>query len=332
MENGEVTFDKESLASAKIIYMPHHPRLEHRDTSEFNPQEPVPSSKLQTHIPEGYRPIVIVSVGSFSPPTLMHMRIMEEAKFALHKRGMFAIGGYMSPTHQKYGKKALAPMHHRVEMVGAAVEDSTWIMADLWECAQSEWTPTLRVLERYAKQLSSVAVSVGDQPAKTGLIQVVMVCGADLVKSFLDVKPDGSPVWLPEHVETILSNFGLVAFEREGSPLSELLEEETVLKRYKHHIFAVRPFVTNNISSTLVRELLRQNCSLKYLVPDPVLEYIYRHKLDQLSCWINSTQQPPKPPEEPPLHAPESPPLHPAVRNAHSADAEFMLPADEKCS
>lgn len=322
----EVVFDKDSLANAKILYIPPHvPRLEHQSTAEFDPRAQVPSSKLLTKVPEGYEPVVVVSVGSFSPPTLMHMRIMEEAKFALHTHRKYVVGGYMSPTHQKYGKKALAPMHHRVDMVAAATEDSTWIMADLWECAQAEWTPTVQVLQRYASQLAEVPVAVGDAPPRAGVIRVVMVCGADLLKSFLDVKPDGRPVWLPEHVTTILSSFGLVVFEREGSSLSDLLDEDTILRKYKSHIFPVRPFVTNNISSSLVRELLRKGCSLKYLVPDAVLEYIYRHGLDKMACWLNQDQAPAQPQAvEAPLDQPASPPLCPLTVDTQCA---FRLPS-----
>lgn len=43
--------------------------------------------------------------------------------------------------------------------------------------------------------------------------------------------------------------------------------------------------VENDISSSSVRRLLAQGRSIKYLVPDPVLEYISRHKLAELPAW-----------------------------------------------
>jgi nicotinamide mononucleotide adenylyltransferase len=46
------------------------------------------------------------------------------------------IGGFISPTHDAYGKKSLAPMRHRINMTELALRDSDWINVDTWECAQ----------------------------------------------------------------------------------------------------------------------------------------------------------------------------------------------------
>lgn len=49
----------------------------------------LPTDKLACHVPPGgfdpgtYRPVVLVSCGSFNPPTNMHLRIMELARQAL---------------------------------------------------------------------------------------------------------------------------------------------------------------------------------------------------------------------------------------------------------
>jgi nicotinic acid mononucleotide adenylyltransferase len=71
---------------------------------------------------------VIVACGSFSPPTLLHLRIFEDAKTALNASGKYTvIGGYLSPVHIDYGKKSLVENFHRVNLVKAAVADSTCV-------------------------------------------------------------------------------------------------------------------------------------------------------------------------------------------------------------
>ena len=47
----------------------------------------------------------------------------------------------------------------------------------------------------------------------------------------------------------------------------------------------VTPAATNNISSTLVRKQLRENRSVKYLVPDAVAEYVAAEQLATYRQW-----------------------------------------------
>jgi hypothetical protein len=149
----------------------------------------LPIDKLQrAGAADGQRePVVIVACGSFSPPTLMHLRLFEDAKDRLESTGKYAvIGGYLSPVHDAYGKASLVDMHHRLNMcqvrepvassrhacaranllraclpawairVQAAVEDSSWLMVDAWECSQSAWTRSALVLRELGKRLPQV--------------------------------------------------------------------------------------------------------------------------------------------------------------------------------
>ena len=59
-----------------------------------------------------------MACGSFSPPTMLHLRIFEDAKTALNASGKYTvIGGYLSPVHIDYGKKSLVENFHRVNLV-----------------------------------------------------------------------------------------------------------------------------------------------------------------------------------------------------------------------
>jgi len=65
------------------------------------------------------------------------------------------IGGYFSPVSDHYGKKDLAPAHHRVRMCELAVETtSTWLMVDSWESLQQNYTTTVRVLNHFDKEVN----------------------------------------------------------------------------------------------------------------------------------------------------------------------------------
>jgi nicotinamide mononucleotide adenylyltransferase len=78
-----------------------------------------------------------VSCGSFSPPTVMHTRIFETARDHLRAHEdvlkLRVIGGFISPVHEAYGKKGLAPAPDRIEMVRRALVSSDWVACDEWE-------------------------------------------------------------------------------------------------------------------------------------------------------------------------------------------------------
>ena len=62
-----------------------------------------------------------------------------------------AAGGFLSPVHTAYGKKSLVAMHHRVNMVGLALQDSQWLDVDSWE-QRLDVRPVRTVLSRVPSQ------------------------------------------------------------------------------------------------------------------------------------------------------------------------------------
>ncbi|EDQ87204.1 uncharacterized protein MONBRDRAFT_27368 [Monosiga brevicollis MX1] len=240
---------------------------------------------LRRGVPRDKEPVVLIACGSFSPVTLMHLRLLEDARDTLHAQGhRHVIGGYLSPTHDKYGKKTLALGHHRLNMTALAVEDSEWLNVDVWENAQSGWTPTALVLDRFERALQAVALTDehGDPHPKP--IKVMLTCGADLLDSFETIKEDGSPLWQPAHQDIIARN-GIVCLERQGTDIDEVIARQDVLARNRANIVVFPPAVTNSISSTTVRRQLAQGRSVRYLIPRPVEDYIYRHQLHRLPNW-----------------------------------------------
>mmetsp|Transcript_104503 Transcript_104503/g.239456 ORF Transcript_104503/g.239456 Transcript_104503/m.239456 type:complete len:269 (+) Transcript_104503:77-883(+) len=250
------------------------------------PGEKHPSHKCAKEVPAGRTPVVIVSCGSFSPPTNMHLRLLEEAKDAMNADSKYhVIGGLLSPVHDGYGKKSLVPMEHRVAMVEASTQASSWLAVDAWESKQDGYTLTALVLDDIRQHFDTIEVKVGDDDAKAGLIKVVFVCGADLLESFGAKKDDGSWVWAPEHREIILDKCGVVCMERAGTPIQEFIANDEILSKYKDNITLMQPTCENAISSTVIRKLLQQGKSITYLIPDAARDYIYKYELHKMSQW-----------------------------------------------
>jgi nicotinamide mononucleotide adenylyltransferase len=237
---------------------------------------PLRSSKLNFKAPPGKKPVVLVSCGSFSPPTVFHLRMMEDARDGLTAQGYHVAGGFLSPVHTAYGKKSLVAMHHRVNMVGLALQDSQWLDVDLWECSQKGYTYTALALKnRFEAEVSKLCPEA----------RVMMVCGGDLLESFTAFNADGTPVWAPKDQEIILKDCGVACMERDGTDLNKVISDDKLLTQHKSNIAIFKPTVVNNVSSTLVRKLLQAEKSIKYLVHEEVHEYIHVQNLASAPQW-----------------------------------------------
>ncbi|XP_006820172.1 nicotinamide/nicotinic acid mononucleotide adenylyltransferase 1-like [Saccoglossus kowalevskii] len=107
-------------------------------------------------------------------------------------------------------------------------------------------------------------------------VQLKLLCGADMLESF--AVPG---LWKDEDIEEIVGKFGIIVISRAGSNPQKFIYESDVLTRLENHIEIVTEWIPNEVSSTRIRRALRRGNSVKYLVPDPVINYIKSHGLYQ---------------------------------------------------
>ena len=234
---------------------------------------------------------IIVSCGSFNPPTIMHLRLFELARTYLSKCGYDVLGGMMSPTHDKYQKKSLIPSQHRIRMVQLSVENYDFVKCSKWEASQEEWTRTRPVLEEYLRQIRLVVQNpetelehfphlpdllrnVSHEQVTPNNFRLFFLCGADLLESF-----SVPGMWKREDIEAIVKNFGLIVISREGSSPEKYVEKHDILKIYKDNIHIVTEKIPNDISSTRIRDAVKRGDSIKFFVADPVIQYIEDNRL-----------------------------------------------------
>jgi len=242
------------------------------------------------------QPCVIISCGSFSPPTYLHLRIMEEAKDCLERENFQVIGGILSPVNDQYGqlhKQSLqaADSKHRIAMARLGTQSSGWLGVSDFEVSLDKWTRVAVVLEAYGKALDYYYQNEyeqddgdvdndNDQEMKQQdekKIALKFLGGSDLLKSMKTPN-----LWRQDHQQLILGHYGMVVVERDGSELTdEFYESYDMFTKYRDHIHAFKPSVENTISSSVVRSLIKKKQSIKYLTPDPVIEYIEKNQLYQ---------------------------------------------------
>eukprot|EP00727_Mastigamoeba_balamuthi_P001591 m51a1_g11429 putative nicotinamide mononucleotide adenylyltransferase 1 (108) ;mRNA; r:16098-16571 len=106
----------------------------------------------------------------------------------------------------------------------------------------------------------------------------MLICGADLLDSF-----NTPNLWSQDDMDVILGVYGVVCIERAGTDSSALLESSDTLRAHKDNIHLVRPTVSNDVSSTAIRNCVHQGLSIKYLLCDSAAKYILDHGLYKAS-------------------------------------------------
>jgi nicotinamide mononucleotide adenylyltransferase len=248
--------------------------------------------------------VALVACGSYNPITNMHLRLFELARDQLNCTDKYrVVAGIISPVSDYYPKKDLVSAEHRCAMVQLALQSSDWIRLETWESDQNEWSETVKVLRHFRDQLQHMsnttthtelidgvatkkrkidannknyiaAVQQQRCEVSSGPVEVKMLCGGDVLESF--AVPG---LWKPEHMEEIVSQFGIVVCTRAGSDVEKFIYESDLLTKYKNNIEIVREWMTNDISSTKIRRAVRRGESIRYLMQDSVIEYISRHHL-----------------------------------------------------
>ncbi|XP_041848234.1 uncharacterized protein nmnat3 [Melanotaenia boesemani] len=229
-------------------------------------------------------PLYLLSCGSFNPITNQHMRLFELARDHMHSTGQYqVVGGIVSPVSDGYGKQGLVLAKHRIAMAKLALKSSNWVTVDEWESQQPDWTETVVamryhygcILKQFKQNMGTHSDSSGNTiPLSSPSPQLKLLCGADFLDTF---KIPG--LWLDDHVEELVGHFGLVCVSRGRLQPEWAVHESDTLSRHKQNIFLVREWVRNETSATEVRRALRRSQSVKYLIPDSVIEYIHQHNL-----------------------------------------------------
>ncbi|KAL1932750.1 hypothetical protein VTP01DRAFT_8428 [Rhizomucor pusillus] len=266
LKGGDGKFEYKNLFDSGYVFPRHH-----------LPETMNDSSKI---------PLVLVACGSYSPITYLHLRMFEMAKDNIVERPEYElIAGYYSPVADAYQKEGLAPAKDRVRMCELAVEStSDWLMVDSWESRQEQYQRTALVLDHFHHELNEVGGGIKTKEGKMKPIKIMLLAGGDLIASF------GHPgVWSSEDLHHIVGLYGCVIIERTGTDVYGFLLSHDVLYQHRMNIVVIKQLIHNDISSTKVRLFVKRGMSIKYLLPNPVIDYIYERGLYRPTSEFGST-------------------------------------------
>ncbi|HIE12017.1 MAG TPA: nicotinate-nucleotide adenylyltransferase [Desulfotomaculum sp.] len=190
--------------------------------------------------------------GTFDPIHYGHLAAAEAARyeFALAKVVFIPAG---QPPHKP--EQTVSPAVHRVAMVRLAISSNPYFEISTMEVERPGPSYTVDTLAEFRRLCPSAALH--------------FITGADAVAEI--------PAW--HRFEELLGLCLLVGVTRPGHSLEDLREGLTGLGAELRQRIRVLPVPGVAVSSSEIRERVRTGKPIKYLLPEAVEEYIFRHGL-----------------------------------------------------
>lgn len=181
--------------------------------------------------------------GSFNPIHTGHMIIANLAYEFAHLDEVWFV---VSPQNPFKKSKSLLHEFDRIDLVRTAIKDDFRFRASDVEFAMPKPSYTIDTLTVLSEKYSNYDFS--------------LILGSDNLASF--------PKW--KNYEKILEFFGLIVYPRPKAKVSPLGTHASVQMIEAPEI---------DISATLIRKMVAQGKSIRYLVPDGAIEHIETRKL-----------------------------------------------------
>jgi len=181
--------------------------------------------------------------GSFNPVHIGHLII---ANFMATQTDLEEVWLVVSPQNPLKPKATLANDYDRLHLVHLAVEDNPRLRASNIEFGLPKPSYTIDTLtylaEKYPKH------------------QFSLIMGSDNLNSL--------PKW--KNYEILLRDYSIRVYQRPGKPAGELAEHPSV-QIYEAPLL--------QLSATYIRSCLQEGKSIRYLVPEPVFQYLSDNRL-----------------------------------------------------
>lgn len=190
--------------------------------------------------------------GAFDPPQMGHLILAEYSRETLCIDHILFVPVADHPVKQ--GETRL-PVRHRLAMLERAIKDNRSFSISRVD------------IDRQGPHYSADTVKIiqGQYPQA----QLYFVMGGDNLRSL--------PSW--KRAQDLYQSCRLAVMKRADEDIAAAMHDDTLPGLSEKVDIVDVPMLSIWLSSTYVVERLRQNLSVRYLVPDNVLDYIARHRL-----------------------------------------------------
>ncbi len=188
--------------------------------------------------------------GTFNPVHLGHLICAERAylEFNLDKVIFMPAG---NPPHKSEQK--IDSAEDRYNMLKLALANNNHFEISEWEIKKQEKSYTADTLKHFKD--------------KYNVERVNLIIGTDSLAEIFN--------W--HQPEYILKNSNLIVAKRNDYSFTKIMKDQR-LRKYEDHIHILDNSLIE-ISSTMIRNFVREGKSIRYLTPDKVVEYINKNNL-----------------------------------------------------
>lgn len=195
--------------------------------------------------------------GSFDPPHLGHVLISRQVKELVGIDQVWLLPNYSTEAHDKIFQKKLSPVADRLAM--AKLLENDFIKVSDFEIQKNPSSITITTLELLGKEYPEH--------------EFYWITGSDKIETFQKY----------DRWEEIIAKHNIIIFPREHMlwHLEQRVKEALQLQAIPQNVIVLqdKKLLLTNISSTAIRERVKNNLSLEYLVPKTIEEYIRKHTL-----------------------------------------------------
>ena len=197
------------------------------------------------------RKIIALFCGSFNPPLFSHFSLAEQLLNSDNniEKIIFV------PVSNKYHKNELILDEHRFNMLNLVCERNPKFEVSDIELNSSRQPYTFETLQAMQKKYPEY--------------EIRLIIGTDNL-SKLDT-------WY--EIEQLLNSFKVFVLARDEDNIEEIINNHNLLSKYYDSFVKANISIRTNLSSTFVRNEIKKNNSVKYLLPDEIIEYIKNNNL-----------------------------------------------------
>ena len=190
--------------------------------------------------------IIVVFGGSFNPPLNSHFSLAEQivSEYENVEKIIFV------PVNQKYQKKGLLENKYRYEMLKCVCDKNDKFEVSDIELRNERQLYTIETLEEIQKMY----------PNKT----IWFTTGSDNLREL--------NTW--EKADELVKKFKVLVLERDEDCLEDIINNDRFLKENEKSFIKVKNNVRSGLSSSFVREKIKEGKSIRYFTPDEVYSYI----------------------------------------------------------
>ena len=196
---------------------------------------------------------IIVFGGCFNPPLNSHFSLAEQmiAEYPEIEKIIFV------PVNSQYEKVDLIENEHRYQMLKTVCDKNEKFEVSRIEIDSKRQLYTVETLHKIQEEYPDY--------------EIAFLTGSDNLKT-LDT-------W--KKVEELTTKFKLYILERDNDCKEEIIQNNELLNKHRQAFIKAKDSIKSNLSSTFVREKIKNGKSIRYLTPNEVITYIKEHQLYQ---------------------------------------------------